>query len=104
VLEFFFYYPLKGWIHGKILCEFSCVVEYLVFSPSMVIVYFARCSSLGWFLFSLRVCMTSSQDLLAFIVSVEKSGVILISLPYMSLELFPLLLLIFYPYLVHLLF
>jgi hypothetical protein len=30
---------------------------------------------------SLRVCMTSTQDLLAFIVSGEKSGVILIGLP-----------------------
>jgi hypothetical protein len=30
---------------------------------------------------SLRVCMTSVQDLLAFIVSVEKSGIILIGLP-----------------------
>jgi hypothetical protein len=32
-------------------------------------------------LFSLRVCLTSVQDLLAFIVSGEKSGVILIGLP-----------------------
>jgi hypothetical protein len=30
---------------------------------------------------SFRVCMTSVQDLLAFIVSVEKSGIILIGLP-----------------------
>jgi hypothetical protein len=33
--------------------------------------------SLGWHLCSLKVCMTSAQDLLAFIVS----GVILIGLP-----------------------
>jgi hypothetical protein len=38
-------------------------------------------SSLGWYLCSLGVCITSVQDLLAFIVSGEKSGVILISLP-----------------------
>jgi hypothetical protein len=30
---------------------------------------------------SLKVCVTSVQDLLAFIISVEKSGVILIDLP-----------------------
>jgi hypothetical protein len=50
-------------------------------SPSIVIEIFAEYSSLGWHLCSLRVCMTSSQDLLAFIVSGEKSGIILISLP-----------------------
>ena len=50
-------------------------------SPSMVIESFAGYSSLGWHLCSLRVCITSAQDLLAFILSVEKSGVILIGLP-----------------------
>ena len=50
-------------------------------SPSMVIESFAGYTSLGWHLYSLRVCMTSAQDLLAFIVSGEKSGVILIGLP-----------------------
>jgi hypothetical protein len=43
----------------------------------MLIENFAGSSSLGWDLCSLRVCMTSDQALLAFIVSVEKSGVIL---------------------------
>ena len=50
-------------------------------SPSMVIESFAGYSSLGWHLFSLRVCMISVQDLLAFIVSGEKSGGILIGQP-----------------------
>ena len=50
-------------------------------SPSMVIESFAGYSSLDWHLCSLRVCMTSAQDLLAFIASGEKSGVILIGLP-----------------------
>ena len=50
-------------------------------SPSMVIENFAGYSSLGWHLCSLRVCITSAQDLLAFIVSGENSGVILIGLP-----------------------
>jgi hypothetical protein len=49
-------------------------------SPSMIIESFAGYRSLGWHLCSLRVCMTSAQDLLAFIVSAEKSGVILIGL------------------------
>ena len=40
--------------------------------------------------------MSSAQDLLAFIVSDEKSGVILIGLPVMLLDIFPLLLLIFF--------
>ena len=50
-------------------------------SPSMVIERLAGYSSLGWHLCSLRVCITSVQDLLAFIVSGEKSGIILIGLP-----------------------
>ena len=64
-------------------------------SLSMVIVSFAGYSSLGWHLgielpvsvvglaaeFVPRVCMTSAQDLLGFIVFGEKSGVILIGLP-----------------------
>ena len=32
VLEFSLYYPLKGWICGKILCEFCFVMEYYGFS------------------------------------------------------------------------
>ena len=47
----------------------------------MVIESFAGYSSLGWHLCSLRVCMRSAQDLLAFMVSGEKSGVVLIGLP-----------------------
>jgi hypothetical protein len=47
----------------------------------MVIERFAVYSSLGWHLCSLRVFMTSVQDLLASIVSGEKAGVILIDLP-----------------------
>ena len=50
-------------------------------SPSMVIESFAGYSSLGWHLCSLRVCMISAQDLLAFTISGEKFGVILIGLP-----------------------
>ena len=45
-------------------------------SPYMVIESFAGYSILGWHICSLRVCMT-----LDFIVSGEKSGVILIVLP-----------------------
>ena len=50
-------------------------------SPSMVIESLAGYSSLGWHLCFLSVCITSVQDHLAFIVSGEKSGVILIGLP-----------------------
>ena len=46
-----------------------------LFSPSMVTESFAE------YLCFLSICMTSVQDLLAFIVSGEKSGVILIGLP-----------------------
>ena len=65
--------------------EKDCVNLFLscniLVSPSMVTESFAGYSSLDWHLCSLRVCMTSAQDLLAFIVSGEKSGVILIGLP-----------------------
>ena len=49
---------------------------YTLVSPSMVIESLAGYSSLGW-----HFCITSVQDPLAFIVSGEKSGVILIGLP-----------------------
>jgi hypothetical protein len=55
-------------------------MEYFGF-PSMVIECFVGYSSLDWHLCSFRVCMTSAQDLLALIVSGEKSGVIMIGLP-----------------------
>jgi hypothetical protein len=42
---------------------------------------FAGYSSLDWRLYSIRICMTSDQALLAFKVSIEKSGLILIGLP-----------------------
>ena len=65
----------------KIYC-INLVLSWNTFvSPSKVIESFAVYSSLAWHLCSLRVCMTSAQDLLAFIVSGEKSGVILIGLP-----------------------
>ena len=54
-------------------------------SPSMVIESLAGYSSQGWHLCSLSVCVTSVQALLAFIVSGEKSGVILIGLPLYAL-------------------
>ena len=49
-------------------------------SPCMVLESFVMYSSVGWHLCSLSFCITSAQDLLAFIVSGEKSGVILIGL------------------------
>jgi hypothetical protein len=58
-------------------------------SPSMVIKNFVGYSSLGWHLCYLRVCITSVQDLLVFIVSGEKCGVILIGLPLCYLTFFP---------------
>jgi hypothetical protein len=48
--------------------------------------------------------MTSAQDLLTFRVSGEKSGLILIGLLYMLLDPFPLLLLMFFLSLFHLMF
>jgi hypothetical protein len=71
-----------------ILCR-AGFVNILV-SSSMVIESFAGYSSLMWQLCSLRVCMTSAQDLLGFSVSGEKSGVVLIGLPLSYLTIFPL--------------
>ena len=50
-------------------------------SPSILTESLTGYSSLDWHLCSLSVCITSVQDLLAFIVSGEYSGVILIGLP-----------------------
>jgi hypothetical protein len=47
----------------------------------MITESFAGYCSLGWHLCSLSVCMTSAHDVLVFIVSGEKSAVILIGLP-----------------------
>ena len=49
-------------------------------SPSMVTENSSGKRVLGWHLCSLRVCISSVQVLLAFIVSCEKSCVILIGL------------------------
>ena len=56
----------------------------------MLIESFAGYSSLGWLLFSLRDFLNSDQALMAFIVSVEKSGVILTGLPLCVTWPFPL--------------
>ena len=65
--------------------ESYCVILVLswntLVSPSMLIESFGMYSTLGWHLCSLRVCITSVQDLMPFIVSGEKSPVILIGLP-----------------------
>ena len=57
-------------------------------SPSIVIESFAGYSSLGWHLCSLRVCITFVQ-VLAYIVSGGKSGVILLGLFLCYLTFFP---------------
>jgi hypothetical protein len=73
-----------------ILCRAGIGERYLVnlfllwntlVSQSMFIESFARYRSLGWHLCSHRVSMASVQDILVFIVSDEKSGVILLDLP-----------------------
>jgi hypothetical protein len=65
----------------EIYCVNLFLSWYILVSPAMVTENFSGYSSLGWHLCSLRVCMTSAQGLLAFIISGEKSGVILIGLP-----------------------
>ena len=70
----------------------------ILFSPSMVNENFAGNSNLGLHPWSLSVCSTSIQDLLAFKVSIEKSGVILIGFPLYVIGLCTLQLLIFFLY------
>ena len=53
----------------------------ILFCPSMVIESFAGYSSLDCHPWSLNVCKMLDEDLLAFIVFTEKSGVTLIGLP-----------------------
>ena len=62
-------------------CVYLVLSWNITFSLSVVIASFSGYSSLGWHLCSISGCMTSVQDLLAFIVSGEKSDVILIGLP-----------------------
>jgi hypothetical protein len=75
---------------SRILCSAGLVDRYcsslvlswnIFVSSSMLIESLAGYNSLDFHLCSLRVCMTSDQAFLVFIVSVEKSGVILIGLP-----------------------
>ena len=69
----------------------------ILVSPSMLIVSFAGYRSLGWHLWSLCGCIISLQDLLAFRVSVKKSGVILIGQSlYVTWPFFNLKILIFF--------
>lgn len=80
-----------GWsFPSSTLCMVGFVARYwlnlvlswnILFCPSMVIESFTGYSSLGWHMWSLHVCITLDHDLLAFIVSNEKSVVILIGLP-----------------------
>ena len=51
----------------------------ILFCSSMVIYSFGGYNGLGWHLWSLIVCITLDHN--TFIVSTEKSGVILIGLP-----------------------
>ena len=53
----------------------------ILFSPFIVNESLAGYSSLGLHPCSLSFCSTSIQDLLVFMVSIEKSGVSLIGLP-----------------------
>ena len=62
-------------------CENLALSLNILFSPFIVIESFPGYNSLGWHLWSLSVCRTSIQDILAFRVSVEKSDIILIGLP-----------------------
>ena len=62
-------------------CVNLFLTQNIMVSPSMAIESFTWYSSLGWHLCFLRVCMTSAQELLAFIISGEKSSIILMGLP-----------------------
>ena len=76
----------------------------ILVSPSLVTESFPGYNTLGWHMPSLRVCMTSVPDLLAFRVSFEKSGVILIHLPLYVTWPSSLATLLFFLYFVHLVF
>ena len=65
----------------KLILYPTTLLKLFISCRSSLIESFAVYSTLGWHLCYLRVCMTSAQALLAFIVSDEKSGVILIDLP-----------------------
>ena len=83
-------FPSLCWLFLCInLCRTGLVERYcanlilswnIFVSSSMLIESFYVSISLCQHLCSLRICMRSNQDLLAFIVSGEKSGVILIGL------------------------
>ena len=107
-------FPSLYWCFPPIiLCRAGFVERYwvnlvlswnILVSPSMVIESFAGYSSFGWHLCSLRVCMRSAQDLLALMVSGEKSGMIPFNLTLYVTWPFLLLPLIFFLCLVYLVF
>ena len=76
MLEFSIYYLCRARFVERYWVNLVLSWNTLV-SPSMLVESYAGYISLGWHLCSLRVCMTSAQDLLAFIVSGENSGIIL---------------------------
>ena len=75
---------------SNILCKAGLVVTYclnlflswnILFSPLILSDSLAGYSSLDLYQWSLSFCSTSIQDLLTFMVSIEKSGVSLIGFP-----------------------
>ena len=92
------YVPSLCWsFPSRILCRAGLVDRYclnfvlswsILVSSCMLIESFAGYGSMGWHFCFLRVYMTSVQALLAFSVSVENSGVILIGLPLYATWLF----------------
>ena len=76
---FLIVYLDTGFVDGYCLnFDLTC---YVLFAPPMVIKRFSGYSSLDWHMWFFRGCKISVEALLAFSVSVEKSGVILIGLP-----------------------
>ena len=63
------------------IVKFDFVIN-ILFSSSIMLESIAGYNSLGWHLWSLRVCSIFVQALLVFRVSIEKSQVILISWPF----------------------
>ena len=80
---------LSGDVPSSTFCKAEFVAMYCLnlflswnisFSPLMVKESLARYSSLGLHLWSLSFCSSITQDLLAFMVSIQQPGVILIGI------------------------
>lgn len=87
--------PALDHFRGNYYLNMDFIMEFLIFSIYGDWKFFWN-NTLGWHLSSFRICSTPDQALFGFRVFLEKSGIVLVDLIYMSPALIFFQLLIFF--------